>query len=271
MALRQQPQPEILHQVGVLVFVHQDVAELPVILRQHLRLLAQDLRHVQQQIAEIRGVQRAQPVLVARHTAPRARPSAKSVSSAGGHARGRQAAILPALDHRHQRRRRPALGVDAFGLHHLLQQAKLVVGVQDGEARRQPDQLRRGGAACARTARGTCRATAPRPGRPRMAPTRSRISRAALLVKVTASTWLGQARPVSRICAKRVVSTRVLPVPAPASTSSGPSTVSTALRCASFSRARYSVIALPQAVGAAGAGWHRPGSAGRTPRIWAIA
>ena len=64
----------------------------------------------------------------------------------------------------------------------------------------------------------------PSAGRPRMAPTRSRISRAALLVKVTASTWLGKARPVSRMWAKRVVSTRVLPVPAPASTSSGPST-----------------------------------------------
>ena len=71
-----------------------------------------------------------------------------------------------------------------------------------------------------------------------MAATRSRISRAALLVKVTASTWLGKARRVIRIWAKRVVSTRVLPVPAPASTSSGPSTVSTASRCSGFSLAR---------------------------------
>ncbi len=63
----------------------------------------------------------------------------------------------------------------------------------------------------------------PSAGWPRMAATRSRISRAALLVKVTARTWPGQARPVIRIWAKRVVSTRVLPVPAPASTSSGPS------------------------------------------------
>ena len=45
---------------------------------------------------------------------------------------------------------------------------------------------------------------------------RSFISRAALLVKVTARIWPGQALPVARIWASRVVSTRVLPVPAPA-------------------------------------------------------
>ena len=41
----------------------------------------------------------------------------------------------------------------------------------------------------------------------------------------------GRARPVARICAIRVVRTRVLPVPAPASTRTGPSRVSTASRC----------------------------------------
>ncbi len=65
-------------------------------------------------------------------------------------------------------------------------------------------------------------------------PMRSFISRAALLVKVTASIWLGQALLVARIWASRVVSTRVLPVPAPASTSRGPSVDSTASRCSGF-------------------------------------
>ncbi len=54
---------------------------------------------------------------------------------------------------------------------------------------------------------------------------RSFISRAALLVKVTARISFGRARRVHRMCAMRVVSTRVLPVPAPASTSTGPSSV----------------------------------------------
>ena len=47
------------------------------------------------------------------------------------------------------------------------------------------------------------------------------ISRAALLVKVTARICEGKARPVARMWAMRVVSTRVLPVPAPASTRTG--------------------------------------------------
>ena len=73
---------------------------------------------------------------------------------------------------------------------------------------------------------------------PISAPMRSFISRAALLVKVTARIWLGQARRVARIWARRVVSTRVLPVPAPASTSTGPSSASTASRCSAFSPRR---------------------------------
>ena len=73
---------------------------------------------------------------------------------------------------------------------------------------------------------------------PIMAPMRSFISRAALLVKVTARIWDGKARRVERMCASRVVRTRVLPVPAPASTSSGPSRRSTAARCGRFSRSR---------------------------------
>ena len=67
---------------------------------------------------------------------------------------------------------------------------------------------------------------------------RSFISRAALLVKVTASTWLGNALRLARMWAIRVVRTRVLPVPAPASTSTGPSSASTAARCSGLSPAR---------------------------------
>ncbi len=66
---------------------------------------------------------------------------------------------------------------------------------------------------------------------PSIWPSRSFISRAALLVKVTDRISPGRARPWLRIWAIRVVSTRVLPVPAPASTSTGPSSVSTASRC----------------------------------------
>ena len=64
--------------------------------------------------------------------------------------------------------------------------------------------------------------------------TRSAISLAALLVKVTARIESG-ATPFSRISqAMRLVMTRVLPDPAPARISSGPSVVSTAARCSGF-------------------------------------
>ncbi len=69
-------------------------------------------------------------------------------------------------------------------------------------------------------------------------PMRAFISRAALLVKVTARISPGRARPKLKIWAMRVVSTRVLPVPAPASTNSGPSSVSTASRCSGLSASR---------------------------------
>ena len=75
----------------------------------------------------------------------------------------------------------------------------------------------------------------PSTGRPMTRATRPCISRAALLVKVTASICQGAARPVASRWPSRVVSTRVLPVPAPASTSTGPSVASTASRCAGFS------------------------------------
>ena len=65
---------------------------------------------------------------------------------------------------------------------------------------------------------------------PTSRPTRSRISRAALLVKVTDRISDGHALRVKSRCASRAVSAAVLPVPAPASISTGPSVVSTASR-----------------------------------------
>jgi hypothetical protein len=55
-----------------------------------------------------------------------------------------------------------------------------------------------------------------------IARSRPRISPAALVVKVTAITRWGEYAPVSTPCAMRWVMTRVLPVPAPASTTTGP-------------------------------------------------
>ena len=64
---------------------------------------------------------------------------------------------------------------------------------------------------------------------------RARISPAALLVKVTARMPCGDTPSTCTSQATRWVSTRVLPLPAPASTSVGASGAVTACRCASFS------------------------------------
>ena len=73
---------------------------------------------------------------------------------------------------------------------------------------------------------------------PVSAPTRTRISRAALLVKVTARISWARARPVAMRWAIRAVRTRVLPTPAPARMRTGPSSASTARRCSSFKPSR---------------------------------
>ena len=81
-----------------------------------------------------------QPLLVLRDKA-RALAEGIALAFACRHIGGRQAAVLPAVDHRGQGARRPALLVDVCGLDQLLHQAQLVVGVQDGEIGFEPRQL----------------------------------------------------------------------------------------------------------------------------------
>src|SRR3954468_23218764 len=71
--------------------------------------------------------------------------------------------------------------------------------------------------------------------------TRSRISRAALLVKVIARMFRAET-PFATRWAMRQVMTRVFPEPAPASTRTGPSVCSTARRCSEFSPSRRPAI-----------------------------
>ncbi len=71
-----------------------------------------------------------------------------------------------------------------------------------------------------------------------MASTRPRISAAALLVKVTARIDQGEAFSTASSQAMRRVSTRVLPLPAPASTRKGPGGAVTAARWGSLRSSR---------------------------------
>ncbi len=138
--LRQQPQPEILRHIGVLIFVDQDEFEAALILPQHVGLLAEQPDALEQQIAEVGGVEDFQPLL--KRLVELEPPAVgEHRGLAGRYLLRRQAAILPAVDQHRQHARRPALLVDVLGFQNLLQETDLVVDVQNGEIGFQPDHL----------------------------------------------------------------------------------------------------------------------------------
>ncbi len=63
--LGQEPQPQILRDVGVLVLVDQDIAEAPVVVGEDLGVLGEQGQVVQQEVAEIDGVDGRQALLIA--------------------------------------------------------------------------------------------------------------------------------------------------------------------------------------------------------------
>ena len=101
---------------------------------------AEDHQHVEQQVAEVAGVERLQPLLIL---------GVKLGAAAGGEGFGfagvdlarSPAAVLPAVDEAGKLARGPALLVEVRGLDQLLEHAQLVVGVEDGEVGLEPDQL----------------------------------------------------------------------------------------------------------------------------------
>ena len=106
---------------------------------------------MQHQVAEIDGVHSRQPLLVLRverHC---------SAMGEGGGVGGRdlvgsETSVLPTLDQGQQQPGGPALLVDVLCLQDLLQEADLVVGVEDREARFEPGRL----GVPAQDARGDC-------------------------------------------------------------------------------------------------------------------
>ncbi len=138
--LSEEAQPEILCDVGILVFVHQDRPEAPLIVPEQVRGGAQHGQTVQQQVAEIGGIEGQKTALIG---FVESQPSAEGEIA---HLRGRHlvrapALVLPALDQAQERPRRPALLVEIGALDHLLDEPELVVGVEDREARPEAHQL----------------------------------------------------------------------------------------------------------------------------------
>ena len=95
---------------------------------------------LQQQVAEIGGVENLQAILKRL-----VEFQALAVGEHGGFARrhlvGRQPAVLPAVDQHRQHARRPALLVDVLRFQKLLEQPDLVVDIENREVGFQPDQL----------------------------------------------------------------------------------------------------------------------------------
>ncbi len=140
MPLGQQAQPEILGDVRVLVLVHQDVLEPVLVVGQYFGVFGEDRQVVQQQVAEIGGVQRAQPVLVVAVEIDQA--TAREIAGIRRRDLVRcERTIFPALDHAHEDACGPALVVDVLRLEQLLEQPHLVVGIEDGEIVAQADKF----------------------------------------------------------------------------------------------------------------------------------
>ena len=134
MPLGEQPEPQILGDIGVLVFVDQHVAETALVVGEHVRMILEDAQHFEQEVAEVAAVQDLQALLVLGID-----DAALAVREARGLARRhlvrKEPAVLPAVDQSGDLARRPSLLVDAVRLEQLFQQAHLVIGVEDGEAR----------------------------------------------------------------------------------------------------------------------------------------
>ena len=139
-ALPQQSQPEILGDVGVLILVHQNVSKPPLILAQHLRLLAKKPDAPQQQVAEVGRVEHLEPILVG---------GIEFLALAGNEARGfshgdllrDEPPVLPSVDQARQHARRPAFLVDVLGFEQLPEQADLIVGIENREVGLESDEL----------------------------------------------------------------------------------------------------------------------------------
>ena len=95
-------------------------------------MLAQHPQALQQQIAEVDGVEGLQPRLI--HGVELAALAiGEGACLASGHAGGVKAPVLPVVDLMGERPCGPALVVHILRLQNLFQQADLIVGVQNGE------------------------------------------------------------------------------------------------------------------------------------------
>ena len=129
-ALGQQAQPGVLHGVGVLELVHQDVPEALLVVRQQARMVAPQVQGAQQQLGEVDNPGAGAGGLVGFIDAAHGR---QEQVAAGLDMLRAQALVLLAVDKPLGLARRPALFVEAQVADHPLDQPLLVVAVEDLE------------------------------------------------------------------------------------------------------------------------------------------
>jgi hypothetical protein len=129
-AAGEQPQPGVLQAVGVLELVHQDVTEALAVMREQPGIVAQQLIGAQQQLGEV-----DQAVLRAGILVGDIDPHQLAVSRITGVAELRrpQAFLLAGVDEALKLPHRPAILVEFERAQHPLEQAALILAVQDLE------------------------------------------------------------------------------------------------------------------------------------------
>ncbi len=104
-------------------------------------MLLEQPQVLEQKVAEVCGVQLFQAALIECVEVARFAVG-EGEALAVGHAFRHEAPVLPAVDHRGEQSRRPALLVDVLRLQQLLDESDLVVGVEHREGRLEIDKLR---------------------------------------------------------------------------------------------------------------------------------
>ena len=203
-------------------------------------MLEEQPQALEQEIAEVAGVELLQAALIG-GIELRAFAGGECIRLAGRHVFRRQPAVLPAVDEARELTGRPAILVEALRLDHLLHQADLVVVVEDCETRTSGRRARHAGARILTPIEWNVPSHGmPSTTPPTSAPMRS-LHLARGLVGERNGENLARVGPAgSRGCGRCASSGReFLPVPAPANTSTGPSSASTASRCSGLSPPMY--------------------------------
>ena len=114
--------------VGILIFVNKDIFESRLIHLKHIAVFFEDRQHVEQQIAEIAGVERLEPLLILRIEQP-ALAIREPLTLACVNIGGDQPLILPLIDQPAKRARGEAFFIDIRRDDQLFHHAELIIGI----------------------------------------------------------------------------------------------------------------------------------------------